>query len=119
MFLSIADFAKAAGVSKVTVYKRLETDLAPYAGELDGKKAVEESALTLFSAPEQPPEPQTEEPKEDYTTPLLERLAAAEKTIEEQSKLLQKQSETITAQAELIEYLRKRLKYIYAVVKSL
>ena len=86
--LSVADFAKAAGVSKVTIYKRLEADLAPYAGEINGKKAISKSALSVFNKPQ-------EAPKEDYTTPLLERLAAAEKLIEEQSATVQELQELL------------------------
>ncbi len=112
--LSIADFAKAAGVSKVTIYKRLEADLAPYAGELNGKKAISKSALSLFNQ-----QPQEEKPQEDYTTSLLERLAAAENLIEEQKATIQKQESLITAQAALIADLNQRLKYICFLVRKI
>ena len=47
-YLSIADFADTAGVSKQAVYKRLDKDLKPYLKIIDGRKCLEVSAIELF-----------------------------------------------------------------------
>ena len=47
-YLSIAEFAKRAGVTKQAVYLRLNKDLKPYLNELDGKKCLNIKALELY-----------------------------------------------------------------------
>lgn len=47
-YLSIAEFAKQAGVTKQAVYKRLNKDLATYTTAVDGVKCVNSKALKLF-----------------------------------------------------------------------
>lgn len=47
-YISIAEFAKRAGVSHQAIYKRLQLDLQPWLQVEDGKKALNIKALTLF-----------------------------------------------------------------------
>lgn len=47
-YLSIAEFAKRAGVTRQAVYKKLTTELSDYVNEVDGKKVVNSKALRLF-----------------------------------------------------------------------
>ena len=51
-FLSVVEFAAAAGITKQAVYKRIKQDLAPYVKEQDGKKTISKSprktVITVF-----------------------------------------------------------------------
>lgn len=44
-YLSVKDFAQAAGVSVQAVYKRLSKDLKPFVNEVDGRKVINKRAL--------------------------------------------------------------------------
>lgn len=93
-YLTVVEFAAAAGITKQAVYKRIKQDLAPYVKEQDGKKTISKEALKLFAK---------EEPTE----------AAQIGQTEAPSLLLDKidnQAETIKAQQQEIEYLRDMLK---------
>lgn len=92
-YLTVVEFAAAAGITKQAVYKRIKQDLAPYVKEQDGKKAISKEALKLFAK---------EEPAE-----------AAQGPTEAPSLLLdriEEQADTIKAQQQEIEYLRGMLK---------
>ena len=47
-YLSIAEFAKRAGVTRQAVYKKLTTELSDYVNEVDNKKVINSKALRLF-----------------------------------------------------------------------
>lgn len=82
-YISIAEFADRAGVTKQAIYKRIKADLAPYVKERDGKKTVSEAALTLFQ------QDQTAADSKQQDAPaghLLERISEQADTIEEQRK---------------------------------
>ena len=92
-YLTVVEFAAAAGITKQAVYKRIKQDLAPYVKEQDGKKTISKEALKLFAK---------EEPAE-----------AAQGPTEAPSLLLdriEEQADTIKAQQQEIEYLRGMLK---------
>ena len=92
-YISIAEFADRAGVTKQAIYKRIKADLAPYVKERDGKKTISEAALTLFQ------QDQIAADSKQHDAPaghLLERISEQADTIEEQRKE--------------IEYLRELLK---------
>jgi septal ring factor EnvC (AmiA/AmiB activator) len=92
-YLTVVEFAAAAGITKQAVYKRIKQDLAPYVKEQDGKKTISKEALKLFAK---------EEPAE-----------AAQGPTEAPSLLLgriEEQADTIKAQQQEIEYLRSMLK---------
>lgn len=93
-YLTVLEFAAAAGITKQAVYKRIKQDLAPYVKEQDGKKTISKEALKLFTK-EEPAEAaqlgQTEAP-----SLLLDRI--------------EEQADTIKAQQQEIEYLRSMLK---------
>ena len=44
-YLSVKEFAQAAGVSVQAVYKRLLKDLKPFVNEVDGRKVINKRAL--------------------------------------------------------------------------
>lgn len=47
-YIPIPVFAKRAGVSKQAVYARLDKDLSAYCQEIDGRKMLDVSALSLY-----------------------------------------------------------------------
>lgn len=52
-YLSVAEFAKLAGISRQQVYNRMKTDLSSYVVELDNKKALKIDVLRVFSLQKQ------------------------------------------------------------------
>lgn len=92
-FLTVLEFAAAAGITKQAVYKRIKQDLAPYVKEQDGKKTISKEALKLF-AKEEPAE--AAQGPTEATSLLLDRI--------------EEQADTIKAQQQEIEYLRGMLK---------
>ena len=93
-YISIAEFADRAVVSKQAIYKRIKADLAPYVKEQDGKKTISEAALTLFQQGQTAPAGTQQQ--DAPAGHLLERISEQADTIEEQRKE--------------IEYLRELLK---------
>jgi len=51
-YLTIAEFAKRAGVSRQTIYNRLDTDLTDFTKLSNGRKLVSSKALRLFGVEE-------------------------------------------------------------------
>lgn len=47
-YISISEFAKKAGVSRQTIYNRLDKDLKPYLQIIDNQKKLDIRALELF-----------------------------------------------------------------------
>lgn len=47
-FLSIAEFARAAGVSPQAIYPKLDKDLKEYCQLIDGRKSLHRDALKLY-----------------------------------------------------------------------
>ena len=92
-YLTVVEFAAAAGITKQAVYKRIKQDLAPYVKEQDGKKTISKEALKLF-AKEEPAE--AAQGKTEAPSLLLDRI--------------EEQADTIKAQQQEIEYLRSMLK---------
>lgn len=92
-YLTVLEFAAAAGITKQAVYKRIKQDLAPYVKEQDGKKTISKEALKLF-AKEEPAE--AAQGPTEATSFLLDRI--------------EEQADTIKAQQQEIEYLRGMLK---------
>ena len=92
-YLTVVEFAAAAGITKQAVYKRIKQDLAPYVKEQDGKKTISKEALKLF-AKEEPAE--AAQGKTEAPSLLLDRI--------------EEKADTIKAQQQEIEYLRGMLK---------
>ena len=82
-YLSIAEFAKQAGVTRQAVYKRLSTELTDYVKEVDGRKVINIKALSLFGV----------EPVDNELSTTLIDLAAH----------LQKQHDTLSHLVDILE----------------
>ena len=51
-YISISEFARRAGVSRQTIYNRLDGDLSNFCKTVKGQKVINDKALTLFSVKE-------------------------------------------------------------------
>ena len=102
-FLTIKEFAAAAGITVQSIYKRLnnkEDELQAFYKEQGGKKYISAAALSAVYNKEQ--EQQEETPTESKTTEsqiieiLREQIEAQRKEMEEKNKLI----DTLAAQLE-------------------
>lgn len=76
-YISIADFARAAGVSAAAVYKRVnnpvDNQLITYVKMINGKKHINRAALELFNAvPIQPVDNQSIQPVDNQLITILQ-----------------------------------------------
>ena len=81
-YVPIKEFARTAGISTQAVYKRLNTDLKPYATELNGEKRISTAAFKLF---------QKNEFATELTTKLTTKLNEVGKQNEELIALLKQE----------------------------
>ena len=96
-FLSIKDFAEAAGKTQQAIYKRIANtadELQQFIKVIDGKKCISAAALTaIYNIPlKQEPQPQ-EQPKEESSMGkvvdiLKEQIEAQRKDIAEKNDLI-------------------------------
>lgn len=110
-YISISEFAAAAGVSQQSVYKRLRNKddaIQPFCKKIDGKKYISKYAIDIIYRDEEPQETtqeeQTEEPQEEPTEKANENVLMT---------ILQQQLETLRNELEVknkqIENLNNRL----------
>lgn len=71
-YLSVKDFAQAAGVSVQAVYKRLSKDLKPFVNEVEGRKVIDKRALKEVYGKDQ--EDQEEKVDNDLINVLLNQI---------------------------------------------
>lgn len=71
-YLSVKEFARAAGVSVQAVYKRLSKDLKPFVNEVDGRKAIDKRALKEVYGKDQ--EDQEEKVDNDLINVLMDQI---------------------------------------------
>lgn len=98
-YISIAEFAKRAGVSHQAIYKRLDKDLQPWLQVANGKKSLNIKALELFES-----EKSATDSTEVATIKLLQ------KSIDLLEKELAIKNEQIKSRDSQIEALSERLK---------
>lgn len=106
IYLSVAEFAEAAGVTKQAIYKRLEGDLGHYAKEISGKKVINSTGLELFpfTATKSPQKRQTESQDKQSLAYLLGQLDAKDRVIATQTaKIDELQKQIIELNKHLIE----------------
>lgn len=95
-YITVAEFAAEAGVSRQAVYKRLASDLAPFTRTEAGKRLIDRAALDLFSPQEDPGQPQAEAQDKDRE---IERQREEIQDLRQQVKTLQ--SHVMTQSTEL------------------
>jgi len=117
-FLTIAQFAEEANVTKQTIYRRLERDLGDYCKVIGGRKYIEKSALDLFfvtrnlNQPMAGAERPTEEPaipaasESDTSMPTPEE---AEQTFQYLLEQIQAKDDTLQKQERTIDELRRQI----------
>lgn len=140
-YLTVQEFAKAAGVSKQTIYKQMNSRLAPYVQTIKGQRKIAAAALQEFySVVEQPNQPETtvNQPKttdkvENSTenqpnstlgdqpkTTENQQKTSLEKRIDELETLLQKQIEEDRQEKEFLkDQIRQKDKTIENLTENL
>lgn len=88
--LTIAEFAEKVGLTKQAIYKRLETDLAPFLVVENGTKKLKAEALELYKVP-------LENKQAGREQELLERIAELESRV---AVLTQEKIDLLTKSAE-------------------
>ena len=71
-YLSVKEFAQAAGVSVQAVYKRLSKNLKPFVNEVEGRKVIDKRALKEVYGKDQ--EDQEEKVDNDLINVLLNQI---------------------------------------------
>lgn len=84
-YMTIAEFAAAAGVSRQTIYNRIAKDLSSYCLTVEGKRVIDAAALSLFRSnePVHGPEP---EPQPEGGAAAADVIAALNARIEDKDK---------------------------------
>jgi len=80
-YLTIAEAAEAANVTKQAIYKRLDSTLQPFVQVIEGKRYIHKSALKLISPPTVKVE-LTSKKNNVEVTPTSDILAAMNRTID-------------------------------------
>lgn len=94
-YLSIKDFAAAAGVSQQAIYKQLNNKLKNYLKVVDDKKMLEKSALSLFK-------------KKDESTDTQQQLLKMLQTeLNEKSQQLNEKDKQIAELQKLLDQAQK------------
>lgn len=102
IYLSIADFAEAAGVSKQAVYKRLKKDLGALSKVEGGKTLIAASAINLFTQAKASAAAETKE-NAFASSFLLAQLAEKDNTIKQQQATIEALTEQLNGlQAHII-----------------
>ena len=137
-YLTVQEFAKAAGVSKQTIYKQMNSRLAPYVQMVKGQRKIAAAALhEFYDVVEQPEttenQPETTDRVEYSTENQLnstfdsqpettekQQKTTLEKRIDELEKLLQKQIEEDRQEREFLkDQIRQKDKTIENLTENL
>lgn len=137
-YLTVQEFAKAAGVSKQTIYKQMNSRLAPYVQMIRGQRKIAAAALhEFYDVVEQPEttqkQPETTDKVEKSTenqpnstfdsqpkTTEDQQQTSLEKRIDELEKLLQKQIEEDRQEREFLkDQIRQKDKTIENLTENL
>ena len=97
-FISIADFAKRAGVSRTYIYKSLSTRLAPFYKQVDGQKMLNTSALSMFDVNNIVNKEVNKETGGDTLMSLVEILQEQQKTLKAELDIKNEQIKALNMQ---------------------
>ena len=84
VYLSVAEFAEAAGVSKQAVYKRLNKDLLSFCKEVNGTRKISAGAIELFKGNIQVDQQTTETTDTRNPSFLMEQIKEKDNLIHQQ-----------------------------------
>lgn len=101
--LTVQQFADAAGISKQAVYKKLNNQLKPFVQLVDGKKMLQNKALSEIYGVE------VDQPSQPNSQPTVNQSQPLEALIAMLQKELDGKNEQIAAQARQIEQLTSAL----------
>lgn len=93
-FLSISEFAKRAGVSRPTIYSKLESELSSFCKVVKGKKVINIAALSLFGVKESVNNFTDNETLKALVTVLQEQ----QETLQKELDIKNRQIDTLNAQ---------------------
>ena len=93
-FLSISEFAKRAGVSRPTIYSKLDNDLSNFCKVVKGKKVINIAALSLFGVKESVNNFTDNETLKALVTVLQEQ----QETLQKELDIKNRQIDTLNAQ---------------------
>lgn len=140
-YLTVQEFAAAAGVSKQAIYKQMNSRLAPYVQTIKGQRKIAAAALhEFYDTVEQPKQPEATENQQKPTekvenstenqpnstitkqpeTTEKQEQTSLEKRIDELEKLLQKQIEEDRQEKEFLkDQIRQKDKTIENLTENL
>ena len=140
-YLTVQEFAAAAGVSKQAIYKQMNSRLAPYVQTIKGQRKIAAAALhEFYDTVEQPKQPEATENQQKPTekvenstdnqpnstitkqpeTTENQEPTSLEKRIDELEKLLQKQIEEDRQEKEFLkDQIRQKDKTIENLTENL
>ncbi len=114
-YLSIKDFAAAAGVSQQAVYKRLDKSLKPFVKVVDGKKKLSEDGLKVYlNSTIQPTQQPTIQPTfnnhvENVEKPWTDGESTINETSINHSTSLTTEKEQIQTLTRMVDIIQKEL----------
>lgn len=117
-YITVAEFAEKAGVSKQTIYDQMQDGkkLAPYKKRINGKKMLRVDALSYytikaaeFAAEEQEPE-QAPEPDNPVVSMLMEQIRVKDEQIAAQFEELKTRAAELAAKDQQIKDLTETVK---------
>jgi hypothetical protein len=93
-YISISEFAKRAGVSRPTIYSKLESELSSFCKVVKGKKVINIAALSLFGVKESVNNFTDNETLKALVTVLQEQ----QETLQKELDIKNRQIDTLNAQ---------------------
>lgn len=107
-YLSVAEFAEKAGVSKQAIYKRLNSkNLKPYVKEINGVKRINSSAIGVFQPIQPDIQPTNSTVEQQVETAYNSDFLLAQ--LAEKDELIKRQQDTISQQNTQIQDLQRHV----------
>ncbi len=102
-YLSISEFATRAGVSRPTIYSKLDNELSNFCKVVKGKKVINIAALSLFGIKESVKNFTDSETLKSLVTVLQEQQQALQKELDIKNEQIRTLSNQNTQQLKLID----------------
>ena len=106
-YMTVKDFAEVAGVTRQTIYSQIDRGvLSDFVVEIDGAKMIDRDALSKFGS-QKTVKRQSNDSQKELIKALQDRIAAQEKTIEEQQQTIRDLTAAVTG-AQQLQYLERQ-----------